>query len=291
MKTFRRGILVLVIAVVVVAGIGYFTLDRILKSTVEKNGTASLRLKTTLSTARLGLFGGKLNLNGLRIASPQGFSAPDMLEMRDVDLAVDYSQLRKDPIHVRSLTLDQPKFLIEQSGGALNFKKAADRMPPGDSSSKEPIKLVIDDLKIQDAEVVIRPGLPGMREEIVTKVPSLALRNLGSGRGSQNGAAIKDVAMVVMAALAAGAAKSDSVPPEVRALLQLNAGLVAGKLGAEVQKQIAAAIPGEIGKKISNIAADPGALTKDPGKAIGDVLGGKSNDSPPAGRSGAPTRR
>jgi len=144
---------------------------------------------------------------------------------------------------------------------------------------------------VQDAQVVIHPGLPGVRQEIVAKVPSLALRDVGRGRGAQNGAAIKDVTMVVMAALAAAAAQSDSVPPEVRALLQLNAGLVAGKLGAEAQKQIAAAIPGEIGKKISNIAADPGKLTKDPGKALGDVLGGKSNDSPPAGRSGAPTRR
>jgi AsmA family len=293
MTPLRRTVLVLSSLLVVAGLIAYLGLDRILKSTVEKQSSASLKLSTTLNSARLSLFGGKVNLNRLRIASPQGFSAPHMLELGDVDLAVSYGQLRKDPIHVQSLTLNQPRLVIEQSKGALNFKKAMDRMPASDRSAEKPIKLIIDELNMRDAQVVIHPGLPGVRQEIVVPVPSIALKNVGSGRGSQNGAAIKDVAMVVIAALAGSAAESGSLPPELKAILQLNVGQVAANLGAEAQKQIAAAIPGELGNRLSKVAGDPQALAKDPTKVlegeVGGILGGKS--AQPAGRADTPRKR
>jgi hypothetical protein len=294
MKLLGRVLVVLVSLLVVAGVIVYFTVDGILKRTVENNTTSSLKLTTTLNSAHLSLLGGKVKLNKLGIASPQGFSAPRMLEMHDIALGVSYGELRKDPIHVQSLVLNQPKLVIEQSGGTLNFKKAMDRLPPSDKSSQEPVKLIIDDLRIQDAQVFIHPGLPGVRQEITVSVPSIALKNVGSGRGSQNGAAIKDVAMVVITALVAKAAESGSVPAELKAVLHLNAAQVAGKLGAEAQKQIAAAVPGELGKTLSKI--NPQSVTKDPGKALegelGGILGGKKSDAQPgtAGRPG-PTKR
>ena len=294
MKTVRRTVVVLVSLLIVAGVIGYLVVDGVLKSAVEKESSASLKLATTLNRAHLSLFGGKVNLNRLGIASPPGFSAPHMFEMNGVDLAVSYGQLRQDPIHVQSLTLNQPRLVIEQHNGALNFKTAMDRLPPGrQSSSEKPVKLVIDDLQIKDAQVVIHPGLPGVRQEINVAVPSLAMKNVGSGRGSQNGAAIKDVAMMVITALAAKAAESGSLPAELKALLALNVGQVAGKLGAEASKQIATAVPGELGQRLSKVAGDPGALAKDPSKAlqgeVSGILGGKKSDAA-AGRP-PPTKR
>jgi uncharacterized protein involved in outer membrane biogenesis len=299
MKPLRRTVLVVVTLLVVAGVVAFLGIDGILKRKVEEQATASLKLDTTLNSARLSLFGGKVNLNRLRIASPQGFSAPHMLELGDIDLAVRYGQLRKDPIHVQSLTLNQPRLVIEQSNGAVNFKKAMDRLPPGNSSSEKPIKLIIDELQMKDAQVVIHPGLPGVRQEITVPVPSITLKNVGGGRGSQNGAAIKDVAMLVMASLAGSAANSGALPAELKAILQLNAGQVAGKLGAEAQKQIAAAIPGEFGNRLSKVAGDPQALAKDPSKVlqgeVGGLLGGKKDPAPaaqpPAAGRANPTKR
>src|SRR3954471_21556334 len=93
MRPLRRIVSVLFALLIVAGVIAYLGLDRILKTTVEKESSASLKLGTTLDSARLSLFGGKLALNRLRIASPPGFSAPHMLEMGDVDLAVRYGQL------------------------------------------------------------------------------------------------------------------------------------------------------------------------------------------------------
>jgi AsmA family len=291
MRPLRRATLVLLPLLVIAGLIAFLSLDRLLKRTIETQSTNSLRLSTTLNRARLSLFGGKVNLNRLRIASPPSFSAPHLLELGDVDVAVRYGQLRNDPIHVQSLALRQPRLVIEQSNGALNFRAAIDRSPPGDrSASEKPLKLVIDELKMQDAQVVIHPGLPGVRHEIIVLVPAIALKNIGSGRGAQNGAAIKDVAGLVITVLAASAAQSSSLPPELRAVLQLNAGRVAAKLGAEAQKQIAAAVPGALGARLSTVAADPEGLAKDPGKVLqdqaGGILGGKS--TPPAAGRPAP---
>ena len=100
-------------------------------------------------------------------------------------------------------------------------------------------------------------------------------------------------AMVVVTALAARAAESNSVPPQLKAILHLNVGQVAGQLGAEVQKHLATVVPGQLGKQLSTM--DPNKLVKDPGSAlegeVGGILGGKKNDSgQPAtsGRSGTP---
>jgi len=291
MGRVRRVLLVVLVGAGLLA---YLALDRIVKHAIVTESTASLRLRTTLDSARLGVLGGKLHLDQYRIASPKGFSAPHMLELGDLDVAVKYTALRKDPIHVQSIVLDKPILVIEQSNGALNFRKAMEGMPPRAKSADEPVHLVIDELKMADARVMIHPGLPGVQKEIAVSVPSIVMKNVGSGPGAENGAAIKDVAMVVIAALAGAAAESGQLPGELKALLHANVGQVAARLGAEAQKQIAAAIPGELGQRLSKVAADPENVAKDPGKAledqVGDLLGGSKGPSTPAGRAAPNTR-
>lgn len=290
MKIFRRILLGAVLLVVVALVIVYFSLDGIIKRTVESQSTESLKLNTTLSNARLALFGGKLDLNQLEIASPPGFSAPKMLSLGQADLAVSYGQLRQDPVHVRSLTLKNPKLVIEQSNGTLNFKKAMDDMPPsGSSSEKSTTKLLIDQLQVQDAQVVIRPNLPGVPSEITVPVPSITMKNVGTGDGASNGAAIKDVVMQVVTALAGSASDSNGLPEQLKGLLKLNVGQVAGQLGAEAQKRIAAAIPGPFGQQLSQIVKDPQALLKDPAKALQQQLGNFVNGGSSAGSTTQPS--
>lgn len=286
MKWIRRAIYAVVLLVVLVGVIVYLKIDGIIKSTVQTQATDSLNLQTTLGSANLSLFGGKLGLKQLDIASPQGFAAPHMLELGNTNVAVSYGELRKEPVHVASLTLDKPKLVIEQSNGVFNFKKAMDLMPKSESSSgKQPMKLVIDELKVQDAEVIVRPGLPGLPAEMTVPVPSIVMKDVGTGDGAQNGAAIKDVAMQVITALAGSASSSGGLPAQLKGLLNANLGQVVAQFGAQAQQRIAAAIPGELGQTLSQAVKDPQALLKDPGKALqglGGMIGNnKSGGSTP----------
>src|SRR5690348_1554192 len=95
-KWILRGLLILVVLIVAGLLAIYFSLDHIIKTNVETHATDSLNLKTELNSANLSLFGGKLDLNELKIASPPGFSAPQMLTLGDTDVAVKYSELRQD---------------------------------------------------------------------------------------------------------------------------------------------------------------------------------------------------
>ena len=129
MKKIRRILLVLVLLLVAVGAYVYFYLDNLVKSTVETQATNSLNLPTTLGSAHLALFGGNVSLNELQIASPKGFSAPHMLELGKLGVAVDYGQLRQDPIRIKQIALDKPKFVLEQVDGKWNFKAVMDQQP------------------------------------------------------------------------------------------------------------------------------------------------------------------
>ncbi|HZR10596.1 MAG TPA: AsmA family protein [Myxococcales bacterium] len=288
MKLLVRGVLVVVVLALVALGVAFFNLNRLIRTAVEREATSSLRLTTTLESARVGLLGGTLNLHQLRIASPQGFSAPHMLTLGDLDVAVRLAELRKSPIHISSVTIDKPALVIEQSGGALNFRKAMQLMPSHPPSTN-PVKVIIDELKLQDAHVIVRPGLPGVAKEIDVPVPALTMKDIGRGKGAENGAAMKDVAMQIVAALAGKAAQSDALPPELKALLHLNVGQVMGQLGALARKQISDALPGQLGSALSDVAKEPGSIAKDPAgalKGLGGIVGGKAEQAAPSGQAG-----
>src|SRR5437763_1486735 len=80
------------------------------------------------------------------------------------------------------------------------------------------------------------PGLGAMKPIEVT-IPSLTLKNIGNSGDSQNGAAIKDVVMQLATALASKASSAANLPDQFKNILQSNLNEVAGKLGAEFNKQ------------------------------------------------------
>src|SRR3954470_11207178 len=79
------------LVLMLVVGVGvilWVNLNRIVKHTVETQASAQLQLKTELDSAALSVFGGSVNLNDLRIASPQGFQAPQMFRLTNADVNV-----------------------------------------------------------------------------------------------------------------------------------------------------------------------------------------------------------
>ena len=271
----------MILLLVVVGGGAYvwINLNRILKHQIETQTTAQTKLKTELDSARLSVFGGELNLDDLKIASPPGFTAPQMFRLDNVDVNVKLGELRGDPVRVQSITLDKPQLVVERVGQSFNFKAAMDQMPkqpdaPKEDPNAKPLKLIIGELTIKDPTVVLRPGdinIPGINlaKEYTITIPTMAMKNIGSGEGADNGAAVKDVLMQIITAMAAAAANSDQVPGQLKNLLNVDVQQVVAGLTAEAQKKIVEAVPGEAGRALANIIADPNALIKDPGKVVG----------------------
>ena len=285
-RILKWGSLAVVLLVVIVVAVVYFRINSIVKYAVETQGSKQMNLKTELDGASLSLFGGEVGLDDLKIANPPGFTAEHLFTLDGIDVKVPIRELRANPKRISLITIDQPKLVIERSAdGKFNFKTAIDQMPkpsePTEPTPSEPageeMKVIIDELNITGATVLIRPGinLPGIAKEITVPIPAFSMKNIGNAENAQNGAALRDVAQQVITVMAANASNSELIPAELRGLLSLDVNAITAelgkRLGAEAQKRIAAAVPGELGKQLGAVLADPNALIKDPGKALDAV--------------------
>jgi hypothetical protein len=157
------------------------------------------------------------------------------------------------------------------------------------------MKLIIDQLTINDASVVLRPGIPGLAQEINVPLPSIDVQNVGSGEGNQNGAALKEVVMQVVTIMASKATESDKIPPEVKALLSGNIKEVASKLVGEQAKKIAGQleqkIGGQAGQVVGDILKNPNAAATNPAGTVQQGLGGLLNQATAPKPKKQPTTR
>ena len=305
----KRGIFkwVLLALLLIIVGGGaflYLNLNRIVRATVEKQSAASLNVPTKLGGANVSLFGGDVSLSDFTIGSPAGFNVDRMLSLGEVKVESSISDLRSDPVRLQTIDIVRPRMVIEMKGREFNVKKFIDSLPQGDPTppdEEKPMKLIINTLKVTGAEVVFRPdptvlsAIPGLdasklnlKSEYNLQIPPLELNNIGTADGAQNGAAIKDVATLLVTQLAAKAAESEQIPPELRTLLSGNVNdmlnVAKAKLGEEVNKQVGKItadlkekLGGELGESVGQILSDPNKLKQDPGKAIQQGIGGLLN--------------
>jgi hypothetical protein len=312
----------LIILLLVIGGVAFVLvyLDPIVRRTVQKQSASSLSVPTELEAAHVSLLGGSVSLKNFQVGQPQGFGGGNMMSLGGIDVDVKVSELRQDPLRVQQITIRDPKLVIEMKGRDFNIKKFIDQLPPGEDKPAEgetkPLKLIINDLQVQGAQVIFRPDvaalsalpgigeqLKGMKQEYVLTIPPIAMQNIGTGEGNQNGAQVKEIVTMLVSELSSKATQSEQLPPELRQILSMNVNdltnLAKQKLGAEVNKQLdkvteelKGKLPGEAGAAVEGILKDPNAALKDPGKAIQQGLGGVlGQKSPTTGATTAPTTR
>ena len=263
-KIIRRMILGVVVLVVVVLVIVWFSLNSIVRNAIQSGATASLNVPTTLEAVALSPIGGTVGLTGLDVGSPQGYTAPHMLVVGGLKVAVSYGQLLGNPVHIQKIEIDAPQLTVEQSSGKLNLQAVMDQSSSSSSSSStgsgaaappsssSQTKLIIDELDVTNAQVSFLPGLPGMTKEQDVTVPSLTLKNIGNSDNAQNGAAFKDVIMQVCTGLAGKAGQSAGLGQLTSQLNQ-----VGSQLGQSFQSQVQNSV----------------------GQGVGNILGGNGNNS------------
>ena len=316
-----KWVLLALLLLLIVGGVVlYMNLNAIVRSTVEKQSANSLGVNTDLEAANVSLLGQSVSLRNFQVAQPQGFGEQAMMSLGGVDVDVSVNELRQDPLRVGEITIRDPKLVIEMKGRDFNIKKFIDQLPAGEDKpvdNQEPLKLIINDLKVQGAQVVFRPDvqamsslpgigeqLKGLKQEYVLTIPDLAMQNVGTGEGNQNGAEVKEIVTLLISELSSKATQSEQLPPELRQLLSLNVAditnLAKQKLGEEVNKHLGrvtedlkAKLPPDAAQAVEGILKDPGAALKDPGKAIeqglGDILAKRSPTTASTTGPAAPT--
>jgi hypothetical protein len=257
-KLIRNVVLVVVLIVVIGVVIVWFSLNSIVRSTIQTQATASLNVPTTLDAVDLKPFAGSVGLTGLDVGSPPNYTAPHMFVMDGLNVSVSYGQLFGNPIHVKKIVIDNPELVVEQSGGKLNLQVVMSGSSSSSSSggggasssqSSSQMKFIIDELDVNNAKVTILPGVPGLSQQQEVTVPSLVLKNIGNADNSENGAAIKDVIMQVCTALATQAGQSAGLSQLTGQLGQLGS-----QFGQSFQQQMQSTL-GQLGGGSNNNGA------------------------------------
>jgi hypothetical protein len=270
MKWLFRIIAVIVILLAVGVFVLYLSLDHIVKSVVETQGTEQLNVPTTLGSVNLGLLSGSVGLDSLAIGSPAGFTAPQMFSVGK--LSVDTGgvmRLRDQPIHLSSIVIDQPQLVIEQHGDKLNFRELMDHLPshpdqgakntPAAPSQTQPTKLIIDTLTITNSHVLLRLDIPGLTKEQNLALPTLTLQKIGNADGANNGVAMKDVVTAVISQMVTEATHSSGLPINVQDLLNGNLSGVQDKLTGAAQKQLEKAkVPVDVNGLLNQFTGNKG---------------------------------
>jgi len=278
-----KWIAVGLLAVLLLAGVIVFlNLGGIVRRTVESQASASLAVPTSVSSARVSIFGGKLRLDNIAVSSPPGYSSPRILTLGGVSVGVNYGDLRKEPISIDRITLDRPTLVIEQKDGRFNFKSLMDLQPTQANDASE-MRLIIRELGVKDSTVLLRPGIPGLPQELKLAIPSFTVNDVGTAESARNGAAVKEVVMLVITTMASKAAEHEKLPPELQSLLRGDLDAVvkefAGKYGEKLAGELKKNLPAEFGGAVDAITGgrDPKDALE---KGLQDLLGKDGKKKP-----------
>lgn len=287
MKRLLKIVAVLVILLIVAVVGVVFYIDSIAKRAVEYAGTSALGVETTLDSISIGLLGGTVALDNLKVANPQGqsFTSPHFFKLDDVSVGVSLASLRKDTVVIPSLKLDGMEMYLEKKGAKANYQIIMDNLSKGESEPAEPgetapaKKFIIKDMVLTNisVEADLLP-LGGALTKTRISIPEIRLTNVGSE--SEGGVVLKELSgIVIKAIMQAIIDKSDVLPAALIADLGKGLGELEdikadtlktiGGVSDDLNKTI-----GEASKGIGEAAESVDKVTK----GLEGLLGGKKKD-------------
>jgi hypothetical protein len=244
------GLVVLVIVgIVVLAG----NLDKLVKVGVEKGGTLVLGVPTSLDKATVSIRGGTVGLDGLVLASPEGFDSPEMFRLGHAHTTVEIGSLTGDEIVVHEVVIDGPEITLEFSGGKSNWGTVLDNLesePAEEEKEMSQKKIRVDLIRFANAKIRVA-GIP-LAGTATVPLPTLVITEFRTA--DSGGATVRNVLADV-----------------IRSLYGSILGTVKGIVPAEeLQKLGAGAL---------SLVGDAGGLVKDAGSGLGGAAGGAAKDA------------
>ena len=197
------GVGVLVVVIAVAAYVLFAGLDDLVKTAVEKGGSAATKVDVTLDKAQVKLSDGSATLTGLKVGNPPGFKSGSAFELGSVSVKIDTSTVTSDPVVIKEVVVQSPKVTYEMGPNGSNIdviKKNVEQMAGGGGSSQssgEGKKVVIENLYVRGGSVGISATALGGKT-MTAALPEIHLKDIGKDKG---GADASTVAAEVMAAL------------------------------------------------------------------------------------------
>ncbi len=217
------------------SGIGLWLLAG-LANAIARRATAAvlenkLDVEVGLSGVDLAWLGGAVELAGLEIANPSGFSERRFVRVQAIELDAHPLSLMRNPVRASALSVRGAELRLERSGLKTNVGRVLSALEGSrkQSGADEGRKFLIDQVEIPDAVLLIDWSGSGTPKRI--GLPPLRLERVGNAQGGSTAA---ELAGAVLATLleASIEAAGDLFPVDLRgelsALLEDVAGWTKG---------------------------------------------------------------
>jgi len=127
MKNIKKWILRLAIAfvalIILLLVIVYFSLDGIVRFGVERGATQATGQTTSLDSAKVSIAGGSLELSGLDINNPPGYSNNKIIAMKDCKATAQIGSLLTNDVVIPEVDIDGLEVSLEQNGLKSNLSE------------------------------------------------------------------------------------------------------------------------------------------------------------------------
>ncbi len=279
-RIVRAFLVVIVLVIVLLIGVTIYA-DRLVKMGVETAGTKALGVSTTLGSADISLIGGSVGLKDFKVANPQGYQTPQMLQAGQLLTSVDLNTVFSDTIRVRQIILSDIELTIEQKGFTSNVQELinaikAKQQPGAEKPQSDDLsgkKLVVDRIEINNASARVKLPLTGQQDVLTIKLAPIVLENVSP----ENKAALSvTVIQKVLLALVDGAVQAGGgvIPSDLLKGLE-------GSLGE--MEQLLGGFMDETGRQLQDVGdtfkKDVDDLQKT-GEGLLNILGDKKEEKP-----------
>jgi hypothetical protein len=183
-KALLHSSLLLLVLLVV----GFLYLDRIVGRAIEIGGSRALGVRTDVGGVEIAVLRGRVGLDDLEIANPEGFPGEHFLKLGSVRVEVQPRALLADTVVVPRIALDDLELALVGSPQGTNYGRIlknvealqSGQVPPQPDASTGK-GFVVQDLVVRNVKATL--ALEGLGQRVGTSidVPEIHLRDVGAG--------------------------------------------------------------------------------------------------------------
>lgn len=169
MKAFIK----VLVAVLIIAVALSFAKDIVIKTSVEKGVTLLTGLKLGMSGLKVGILSQVVDIKGLKIFNPEGYTDKIMLNMPVIYVSYDLASFFSNKIHIKKIKLDLEEFVVvKNANGEVNLDSLKGVQAGKKTAKKEEAKpqpgkaMQIDELDLKVGKVVYKDYSAGAKPSI-----------------------------------------------------------------------------------------------------------------------------
>jgi len=199
MKRGLKFILIPVAVLVLIAIILTYTIDSIVRSTIEARGSEILQTELSINNVDISLFGGTGSIDGLTIANPDEFEGGEALTISSIQMSLDLSTILSDTVVVNQLTIREMDVNYRLKATDSNLGKLLDNLErySADTEDDAESSMIIELFVMEESTVSIDTQFEELQTISVT-LPYIEREGIGRGGDQSVSQVVQSVLEIII---------------------------------------------------------------------------------------------